>query len=177
MIRAPQESKRRAAVRVVAEALSQATPITAGLAHLYRFTHPTEMERAIEAWRSEVGHPPAARGCDHAPLAHQRDRPRDRPLADRDLAGRIAHPAQPQDNRVELKPAQDKWTKVCGKDEQAGKEICYTTRDFGTDPNADAVELARLMLEDASLGSIRDCMREWVGRGAGSILRLRASCP
>lgn len=44
--------------------------------------------------------------------------------------------AQPQDNRVELKPAQDKWTKVCGKDEQAGKEICYTTRDFGTDPNA-----------------------------------------
>mgnify|MGYP001263570916 CR=1 FL=1 len=48
---------------------------------------------------------------------------------------------------------------------------------LGTDPNADAVELARLMLEDASLGSIRDCMREWVGRGAGSILRLRASCP
>jgi invasion protein IalB len=44
-------------------------------------------------------------------------------------------PAQPE-NRVELKPAQDKWTKVCGKDEQAGKEICYTTRDFGTDPNA-----------------------------------------
>ncbi len=44
--------------------------------------------------------------------------------------------AQPQDNRVELKPAQDKWTKVCGKDEAAGKEICYTTRDFGTDPNA-----------------------------------------
>lgn len=46
-------------------------------------------------------------------------------------------PAPPQqDNRVELKPAQDRWTKVCGKDEQAGKEICYTTRDFGTDPNA-----------------------------------------
>ena len=43
---------------------------------------------------------------------------------------------QPQDNRVELKPAQPQWTKVCGKDEAAGKEICYTTRDFGTEPNA-----------------------------------------
>lgn len=47
-----------------------------------------------------------------------------------------AQPAQPQDNRVELKPSQPQWTKVCGKDEQAGKEICYTTRDFGTDTNA-----------------------------------------
>ena len=45
-------------------------------------------------------------------------------------------PAPAQDNRVELKPAQPTWTKVCGKDEAAGKEICYTTRDFGTDPNA-----------------------------------------
>ena len=31
----------------------------------------------------------------------------------------------PQDNRVELKPSQPQWTKVCGKDEQANKEICY----------------------------------------------------
>ena len=47
-----------------------------------------------------------------------------------------AAPAPAQDNKVELKPAQPQWTKVCGKDEAAGKEICYTTRDFGTDPNA-----------------------------------------
>lgn len=50
-----------------------------------------------------------------------------------------AAPAQPQDNKVELKPAQPQWTKVCGKDEQANKEICYTTRDFGTDPNTPPV--------------------------------------
>ena len=43
----------------------------------------------------------------------------------------------PPDNKVELKPAQPQWTKVCGKDEAAGgREICYTTRDFGNDPNA-----------------------------------------
>lgn len=39
----------------------------------------------------------------------------------------------PQDNKVELKPSQPQWTKVCGKDEAAKKEICYTTRDFGQD--------------------------------------------
>lgn len=54
MIESPKENKGKAAVRVIAEALAQATPITAGLAHLYRFTHPSEMERAVEAWRGEV---------------------------------------------------------------------------------------------------------------------------
>jgi invasion protein IalB len=34
--------------------------------------------------------------------------------------------------RVELQPSQSDWTKVCGKDQAAGKEVCYTTRDFGT---------------------------------------------
>ncbi len=40
-----------------------------------------------------------------------------------------APPAGPV--KVELQPAQDDWTKVCGKDKTANKEICYTTRDFG----------------------------------------------
>ncbi|MFZ9501561.1 MAG: invasion associated locus B family protein [Beijerinckiaceae bacterium] len=40
-------------------------------------------------------------------------------------------PAAPASNRVELKATQPEWTKVCGKDEAANKEICYTTRDFG----------------------------------------------
>lgn len=35
------------------------------------------------------------------------------------------------DNKVVLQAAQADWTKVCGKDEAAGKEVCYTTRDFG----------------------------------------------
>ncbi|VFU07265.1 invasion associated locus B family protein [Methylocella tundrae] len=32
--------------------------------------------------------------------------------------------------KVELYPTQNDWTKVCGKDQAANKEICYTTRDF-----------------------------------------------
>ncbi len=32
--------------------------------------------------------------------------------------------------RVDLVPTQNDWTKVCGKDQAANKEICYTTRDF-----------------------------------------------
>ena len=41
--------------------------------------------------------------------------------------------------KVELKPAQDKWTKVCGKDQSVNKEICYTTRDYVADPNQPAL--------------------------------------
>ena len=37
----------------------------------------------------------------------------------------------PAANQVNLQPSQSDWTKVCGKDQQANKEICYTTRDFG----------------------------------------------
>ena len=45
-------------------------------------------------------------------------------------------PAQQQQQnaplRVDLQPTQGEWTKICGKDQAANKEICYTTRDFGT---------------------------------------------
>jgi invasion protein IalB len=49
-----------------------------------------------------------------------------------------SQPAQPQTGQpviVHLKPepAQPDWTKVCGKDERAKTEVCYTTRDFVTD--------------------------------------------
>ena len=37
----------------------------------------------------------------------------------------------PAANQVNLQPSQSDWTKVCGKDQAANKEICYTTRDFG----------------------------------------------
>lgn len=44
--------------------------------------------------------------------------------------------AQPQQAtgpmRVELSPTQTDWTKVCGHDNNADKDVCYTTRDFGT---------------------------------------------
>ncbi|UDL95181.1 MULTISPECIES: invasion associated locus B family protein [Lichenihabitans] len=44
--------------------------------------------------------------------------------------------AQPQGPiKVDLQPSQADWTKVCGKDQGANKEICYTTRDFGSAPD------------------------------------------
>lgn len=41
-------------------------------------------------------------------------------------------PAQ-QNNRLALVPTQKDWTKVCGKDQTANKEVCYTTRDFSAE--------------------------------------------
>jgi invasion protein IalB len=42
-----------------------------------------------------------------------------------------APPAAPQGPvKIDLVPTQNDWTKVCGKDPAANKEICYTTRDF-----------------------------------------------
>ncbi|MCC2096967.1 MAG: invasion associated locus B family protein [Hyphomicrobiales bacterium] len=67
--------------------------------------------------------------------------------------------AAPASNRVELKPMQKRWTKVCGKDPGVKKEICYTTRDFGQnenqppvmalavyDPKGDKTKIVRLLL-------------------------------
>jgi invasion protein IalB len=33
--------------------------------------------------------------------------------------------------KLDLTPMQAPWTKICGKDQNSGKEVCYTTRDFG----------------------------------------------
>ncbi|MGH6848143.1 MAG: invasion associated locus B family protein [Methylocella sp.] len=45
-----------------------------------------------------------------------------------------AAPAQQQQPqgpvKIDLVPTQNDWTKVCGRDPAANKEICYTTRDF-----------------------------------------------
>jgi invasion protein IalB len=33
--------------------------------------------------------------------------------------------------KLDLQGSQTNWTKICGKDQAQGKEVCYTTRDFG----------------------------------------------
>jgi invasion protein IalB len=43
--------------------------------------------------------------------------------------GQAAPPSQGP-IKIDLVPTQNDWTKVCGKDPSANKEICYTTRDF-----------------------------------------------
>jgi invasion protein IalB len=45
-----------------------------------------------------------------------------------------ATPAPASSNRLALVPTQKEWTKVCGKDQSANKEVCYTTRDFSAEP-------------------------------------------
>ncbi len=63
-----------------------------------------------------------------------------------------AQPAQPQGGQaggagptvvqVKPEPSQTTWTKVCGKDQQANKEICYTTRDFVSDQGQPVLAVA-----------------------------------
>ena len=38
-----------------------------------------------------------------------------------------------QNNKLPLVATQKDWTKVCGKDQAANKEVCYTTRDFSAE--------------------------------------------
>lgn len=43
-----------------------------------------------------------------------------------------AAPAQPTGPvKIDLVAMQSPWTKLCAKDPSVGKEVCYTTRDFG----------------------------------------------
>lgn len=44
-----------------------------------------------------------------------------------------AAPAGPTVVQLKPEPSQPDWVKVCGKDEGANKEVCYTTRDFVTE--------------------------------------------
>ncbi len=44
--------------------------------------------------------------------------------------------------QVKPEPSQTEWTKVCGKDQAANKEICYTTRDFVSDQGQPVLAVA-----------------------------------
>lgn len=54
MIKAPKKSEGKAAARALIEAFAQGTPVTAGLAHFYGYTHPSQFEQDIESWRGEI---------------------------------------------------------------------------------------------------------------------------
>lgn len=64
-------------------------------------------------------------------------RPAQQPAQQQPAAGAPAQ--QAGSNRIELKATQKEWTKVCGKDQTANKEICYTTRDFGQEADQQPV--------------------------------------
>ena len=44
--------------------------------------------------------------------------------------------------QVKAEPSQPEWTKVCGKDDAAGAEVCYTTRDFVSDQGQPVLAVA-----------------------------------
>ncbi|MEH3144327.1 MAG: invasion associated locus B family protein [Methylobacterium frigidaeris] len=63
-----------------------------------------------------------------------------KPAAPAPAAPAPAAPAQqgqqqtgPMVVQVKSEPSQADWTKVCGKDQGSGAEVCYTTRDFVSD--------------------------------------------
>jgi invasion protein IalB len=100
------------------------------------------------------------------PAQQQQQRPAQQPAAQ-----------QPAANRVDLRATQPEWTKVCGKDEAANKEICYTTRDFGQaadqppvlavavyDVKGDAQRIVRLLLPVGLL--LRPGFRFSIDKGA-----------
>jgi invasion protein IalB len=81
-------------------------------------------------------HKPAAKPAAKAkpaPAKPQAQAPAPTPAPTPEQAQAQPGQGQPQGPmRVDLIASQPDWTKVCGKDQAANKEICYTTRDFGT---------------------------------------------
>lgn len=87
-----------------------------------------------------------------APLAALAQQAQPRPAAPR--AGQPAPAQQPAQApagqagtgptvvQVKPEPSQTTWTKVCGKDQTANKEICYTTRDFVSDQGQPVLAVA-----------------------------------
>ncbi len=67
-----------------------------------------------------------------------------------------AAPGQPPQGpvKLDLVPTQNDWTKVCGKDQSANKDVCYTTRDFSTQsgqPPVLALAIYEVKGEDAHI--------------------------
>jgi invasion protein IalB len=57
-------------------------------------------------------------------------------------AAAAQQPAGPTIVQVKPEPSQTEWTKVCGKDQGANKEVCYTTRDFISDQGQPVLAVA-----------------------------------
>lgn len=83
-----------------------------------------------------------------APLAAFAQQAQPRPATPRPAPAQPAQPpagqagAGPTVVQVKPEPSQTAWTKVCGKDQTANKEICYTTRDFVSDQGQPVLAVA-----------------------------------
>jgi uncharacterized protein (DUF433 family) len=183
MIEAPKEDKKRAAVRTLVEALAQGNSITAGLAHLYRFTHPSQMERDLEVWRDQISdavndHERLLRAVESKLLPRSEVGPTALAIA-LWLTERLSDGLETPVEFDEIQASFDGITKqdleeACFELEYfglvetegaLGREILDVTPTFNlfwtfdptvmkTDPLADAQVLAMEMVEDASLGNV-----------------------
>jgi invasion protein IalB len=61
-----------------------------------------------------------------------------------------ANQAGPQIVAVKSEPSQADWTKVCGKDQGSGTDICYTTRDFVSDQGQPVLAVAVYEMKNAA---------------------------
>ncbi|WP_232629800.1 invasion associated locus B family protein [Methylobacterium sp. Leaf118] len=60
-----------------------------------------------------------------------------------------AQNAGPQIINVKSEPSQADWTKVCGKDNASGTDVCYTTRDFVSDSGQPVLAVALYDMKNA----------------------------
>jgi invasion protein IalB len=88
-----------------------------------------------------------------------------------------AQTPQPQGPiKLDLIGTQSKWTKVCGHDQSANRDVCYTTRDFSAQPNQPPViavavydikgedtRIVRLLMPVGLM--LRPGFRFWVDKG------------
>ena len=65
-------------------------------------------------------------------------------------AGQQAQQAGPQIINVKSEPSQADWTKVCGKDNGSGTDVCYTTRDFVSDSGQPVMAVALYDMKNAA---------------------------
>ena len=65
-------------------------------------------------------------------------------------AGQQAQNTGPQIINVKSEPSQADWTKVCGKDNSSGTDVCYTTRDFVSDSGQPVLAVALYDMKNAS---------------------------
>ena len=56
----------------------------------------------------------------------------------------------PQIVAVKSEPSQADWTKVCGKDQGSGTDVCYTTRDFVSDNGQPVLAVAVYDMKNAA---------------------------
>lgn len=183
MIKAPEPNTSRVAIRAVVEAIAQITPITAGLARLYQFTHPSALEEEVQAWQREVSD---ALNDHEAAIGKLIER-----MIPRMQIGETAltialwlaeqSPDGP-DDLVEGEKLIEKFSQISKSElEEAcfeldhlelvscssaiGLPVSHVRIDYSlfwtfdpvvmqTNPLTDAVEIARLMLEDENYGSV-----------------------